>query len=56
MAMSNKRKRALNVTDLEKLFDTEPDDYETAWNELKRLIIGLKEHGRPTAPSVKLQY
>ncbi|KAL8937648.1 MAG: hypothetical protein Q9216_004323 [Gyalolechia sp. 2 TL-2023] len=47
---SRKRKRGLDVNDLKKLFDTEPDDYENAWNELKHRVIGLNEHARQTAP------
>ena len=53
---SRKRKRGLDVNDLKKLFDTEPDDYEIAWNELKHRIISLDEHARQTVPSVKSQY
>ena len=53
---SRKRKRGLDVNDLKRIFDTEPDDYEIAWNELKHHIIGLSEHARQTVLSVKLHY
>lgn len=53
---SKKRKRGLDVDDLRKLFDTEPDDYEIAWNEFKHRIIGLNEQARQTVPSVKSRY
>jgi len=49
---SKKRKRGLDVDDLRKLFDTEPDDYKIAWNELKHRIIELNGHARQTVPSV----
>jgi len=49
---SKKRKRGLDVDDLKKLFDTELDDYEIAWNELKHRIIELDDHARQTVPSV----
>ncbi|KAK3177974.1 hypothetical protein OEA41_000106 [Lepraria neglecta] len=47
-----KRKQALNVDDLKKLLDTEPDDYKIAWNELKHRIIELNEHTQQTVPSL----
>lgn len=53
---SRKRKRRLDVNDLKKLFDTEPDDYETAWNELKNRIVYLNEQARQTIPSVESQH
>ncbi|MCJ1471643.1 hypothetical protein MMC13_000283 [Lambiella insularis] len=49
---SRKRKRGLVVNDLKTLFDTEPDDYEIAWHELKRRIIDLEENARQTVPSL----
>ena len=36
---SRKRKQGLNVDHLKKLFDTEPANYKTAWNELKHYIV-----------------
>ncbi len=51
-ATESKRKRGLNVDDLKKLFDTEPDDYKIAWKELKHHIIEISEHARQTVPSV----
>lgn len=39
----------MDVDNLKKLFDTEPDDYKIAWNELKHRII---DHARQTVPSV----
>lgn len=51
-AESKKRKRGLDVDDLLQLFDTEPDNYKIAWNELKHRIIELNEHARQTVPSV----
>lgn len=45
---SKRRNREFDTDDLKKLFDTKPDDYEIAWNELKHRIIGLNEHERPT--------
>jgi len=49
---STKRKRGLDIGDLKKLFDTEPDDYKIAWNELKHRIIEFNDHARQTVPSV----
>lgn len=51
-AESKKRKRELNVDELLQLFDTEPDNYKIAWDELKHRIIDLNEHARQTVPSV----
>lgn len=48
---SKKRKRGLNIDDFKKLFDTKPDDYEIAWNELKH-IIELHERARQNVLSV----
>ena len=48
---SKKRKRGLNIHDLKKLFDTKPDDYEIAWNELKH-IIELHERAQQNVLSV----
>ena len=53
---SRKRKRGLDVNDLRKLFNTEPDNYEFAWNELKRQFLDTDEHARQKFPSVELQY
>lgn len=47
-----KRKRALNPDDLIALFDTEPLDYQSAWNDLKARIVELTEHPQPTVTSV----
>ena len=49
---SKKRKRGLDADDLKKLFDTEQDDYQIAWNELKHRIIEIDDHARQTVPSV----
>lgn len=46
---SIKNQRALDVDDLIKLFDTEPDDYKSAWNELKHLVTE-PDHAPPTVP------
>lgn len=51
---SKKRKRGLDVDDLLQLFDTEPDNYEIAWNELKHCIIEVNEYARQKVPSVNL--
>jgi len=51
-AIELKRKRVLDVDDLKRLFDTEPEDYKTAWNELKHHIIELNDHARQKIPSV----
>ncbi|MCJ1228220.1 hypothetical protein MMC12_004881 [Toensbergia leucococca] len=51
-AESKKRKRGLNVDDLLQLFDTEPDNCQTSWNELKNRIIEINEHARQTVPSL----
>jgi len=49
---SKKRERALDIGDLKKLFDTEPEDYKIAWNEVKHRIIEFNDHARQTVPSV----
>lgn len=51
---SKKRKRGVDVDDLKKLFDTEPDDYQIAWNELKNRICKLNEHAQQTVLSVSV--
>ena len=51
-AESKKRKQALSFDKLKKLFDTEPANYQTAWNELKHYIIQFSEPTRQTVTSV----
>ena len=53
-SQSKKRRRGLDVDGLKKLFDTEPDDYKIAWNELKHRIIGILEHAPPMVSPVSL--
>ena len=55
-AESKKRTRRLDVVELKEFVDTKPDDYEIAWNELKRHIIELDEYTRQTVPSVNLSH
>ena len=43
---SKKRKRLVDIDDLKKLFDTEPDNYKTAWNQVKRCVLGFNEPTR----------
>lgn len=47
-----KRKWELNVDDLERLFDTESENYKTVWDELKHHIIELNDHARQKISSV----
>ena len=49
---SRKRKRGWNVDVLKKLFETEPEDYKIAWNELKHHFLDLNQHARQTVPTV----
>ena len=47
-----KRDPGLPIDELRRIFDTEPDDYEVAWNELKHRIIETEDHARQTVPTV----
>ncbi|KAL9102239.1 MAG: hypothetical protein Q9163_002599 [Psora crenata] len=38
--------------DHKKLFDTEPADYQTAWNELKHCILNMDDYARQTVPTL----
>lgn len=49
---SKKRERGLDLRDLNRLFDTEPDDYRVAWNELKNRVNERNSNARQTIPSV----
>ena len=49
---SKKRKRVLDVYGLDELFDTEPEDYKVAWNEIKDRILKHLNDAQQTAPSV----
>lgn len=49
---TKKRKRGLDLDELEKLVNTTPEDYKTAWDELKHRIIELNEHAGQNVSSV----
>lgn len=51
---SKKRKCVLDVHGVDKLFDTKPEDYKVAWNEIKDRILKPHNDAQQTAPSVSL--
>lgn len=45
-----KSKKTIDVDDLAKLFDVDPVDYQTAWNDLKRRVAELDGNIRMVVP------
>lgn len=46
------RNQGLLIDELRRIVDTEPNDYEVAWNELRHFILEIDDHAGQTVPAV----